>query len=522
MATVTNRSETVRTFTLSWSLILRIAAILVVLFLAFYHLTRFPLPWFDEGTVLNASKTLYQYHVYAEHSSDGFNYVGSIVSVGPTVMVPIAGMFALFGAGLLQARLIMVLYLLGTIAAFWGLARLMGGSRLAWVAAALLVTSRGVTLLEYGREALGEVPGLFFIVTGLWLWFIAWEHPSWKKLTSVGILFGLAMITKYEFLLFLAPAMILAWLANLVYYRTTPQRVFLIPGIISAVCFAFWLAFLVINQNPATIGQNITALRTATSGAALVFSISLMKQSIQQLLALKVYLALLAPVMFYGFTLLLPRRREAHRWFVLFTFISVDLIWYVTASVGWLRYAFPALAFASIFVARFFYDLIDGYKLDLQAISLSFRNRSIFSPKAALSAVLLSWLAVMILLPLGQTARDILRPQFDAPAAMAAYINQNVPKDALIETWEPEMGFLTDNNYHFPPQMLLNTAIQFISSGGQPPSKFYNFVQTHKPEYVLVGQFASWVHLYPDDFLASQYTLDKSIGAYSLYRLNKN
>jgi 4-amino-4-deoxy-L-arabinose transferase-like glycosyltransferase len=521
MATVSRRSEAAQAFVLSWSLVFRIAAVLVVLFLAFYHLTRFPTTWFDEGTVLNASKTFYQYHVYAEHSSDGFNYVGSIISVGPTVMVPISGLFVLFGAGLLQARLIAVLYLLGTIAAFWGMSRLVGGSRLAWVAAALLVTSRGVTLLEFGRQALGEVPGLFFTAAGLWLWFNAWERPNWKKLVGAGILLGLAMVTKYEFLLFLAPTMILAWLANLVYYRTAPQRVFLIPGIISAACFAVWLAFLVINQNPATIGQNIASLRTATSGAALVFSLSLMKQSIQQLLALKVYLSFLAPVMLYGFTLLLPRRREAHRWFVLFTFISVDLVWYAVASVGWLRYAFPGLAFASVFVAKFFYDLTDGYKLDLSAIWTSLRSRSLLPAKLALSAALLSWLFVMIVLPLGQTARDILTPQFDAPAAMAAYIDQNVPQAALIETWEPEMGFLTNNNYHFPPQILLNTAVQYISRGGQPPSNSYHFLQTNKPEYVLIGQFASWVHLYPDDILASQYTLEKSIGAYALYRLNK-
>ncbi len=522
MATVSRRSEAVRSLDLTWSFMLKIGAVLAVLFLALYHLTRFPLPWFDEGTVLNAAKTFSQYHVYAEHSSDGFNYVGSIVSVGPTVIVPISGLFALFGDGLLQARLVMVLYLLGTIAVFWGLARLMGGSRLAWVAIALLVTSRGVSLLEYGREALGEVPGLFFTVAGLWLWFNAWEHPSWKKLTGAGLLLGLAMVTKYEFLLFLAPTLILAWLANLAYYRMAPQRVFLVPGIISAALFAAWLAFLVVNQNPATIGQNIASLRAVTSGAALVFSVSLMKQSIQQLLALKVYLAFLPPVMLYGLTFLLPRKREAHRWFVLFTFISVNLVWYALASVGWLRYAFPGLAFASLFVARFFYDLTDGYQMNLPATWKSLRSGIPINPKLALSAAFLVWLGVMIMIPLAQNGRDILRPQADTPTAMAAYINQNVPKDALIETWEPEMSFLTNNNYHFPPQVLLNTAVKYIFGGGQPPANSYHFVQTDKPEYILVGQFSTYVHLYPDDILASQYTLEKQIGAYALYRLKSN
>ncbi len=522
MATVSRRSEAVQSIDLPWPLILKIAAILAVLFLALFNLTRFPLPWFDEGTVLNAAKTFAQYHVYAEHSSSGFNYVGSIVSVGPTVIAPISALFALFGAGLLQARLIMALYLLATVAAFWGLARLMGGSRLAWVSGALLVTSRGIALLQYGREALGEVPGLFFMGAGLWLWFASWERPGWKRLFGAGFLMGLAMVTKYEFLLFLAPTLILAWLANLVYYRSAPQRVFLVPGIVSALCFAVWMAFLVVNQNPATIGQNIASLREVTSGAALVFSISLMKQSLQQLMGLKVYLALLAPVMIYGFTLILPRKREAHRWFVLFAFIAVNLIWYAVASVGWLRYAFPALALASLFVARFFYDLTDGYRINLPALWESLRPGGVFNPRLVLSAVLIIWLGAMVLIPLAQDGRDILRPAFDAPAAMAAYINQNVPKQALIETWEPEMGFLTDNNYHFPPQTLLNTAVKYISNGGQPPSNYYHFVQTDRPEYILVGQFASWVHLYPDEVLASQYTVEKQLGVYVLYRLKNN
>jgi 4-amino-4-deoxy-L-arabinose transferase-like glycosyltransferase len=522
MATVSRRSETIQSIELPWFYILRVSAILVVLFLAFYHLTRYPLPWFDEGTVLNAAKTFYQYHVYAEHSSDGFNYVGSIVSVGPTVIVPISGLFALTGAGLLQARLIMALYLLGTIAAFWGLSRWMGGSRLAWVAAALLVTSRGISLLEYGREALGEVPGLFFTVVGLWLWFKDWERPSWKKLVGAGILLGLAMVTKYEFLLFLAPTLILAWLANLAYYRTAPQRVFLVPGIVSAVCFAAWMAFLVINQNPATISQNIASLRAVTSGAALVFSATLIKQSIQQLLGLKVYLAFLAPVMLYGLTLVFSRKRQAHQWFVLFTFVSVNLIWYAVASVGWLRYAFPGLALASIFVARFFYDLTDGYNLHLSEVWSSLRTGTSIGPRLALGGILLVWLGAMIVIPLAQDGRDILRPQFDAPASMAAYINQNVPKNAVIETWEPEMAFLTNNNYHFPPQLMLNAAVKYMSDGGLAPSNFYDYVQTNKPEYVLVGQFASWVHLYPDDVLASQYTKETQIGGYALYHLKDN
>jgi hypothetical protein len=102
---------------------------------------------------------------------------------------------------------------------------------------------------------------------------------------------------------------------------------------------------------------------------------------------------------------------------------------------------------------------------------------------------------------------------------MAAYLNEHVPTDALIETWEPEMGFLTDHNYHFPPQLLLNTAVGYIWLGKSSPTQEYTFVQDEAPNYVLVGGFSSWVGLYPQGWLAAHYTQVTRIGAFELYQL---
>ncbi|MFN3762806.1 MAG: glycosyl transferase, partial [Anaerolineae bacterium] len=90
-------------------------AVAVVLFLALYHLRDYPLTWFDEGSHLHVPKTLVRFGVYADYSSEGFRYYGPTIGVGPTVMLPIAAAFKLFGIGLLQARLVMVLYLLAAI-----------------------------------------------------------------------------------------------------------------------------------------------------------------------------------------------------------------------------------------------------------------------------------------------------------------------------------------------------------------------------------------------------------------------
>jgi 4-amino-4-deoxy-L-arabinose transferase-like glycosyltransferase len=507
--------------TVARRLIITTVVSVVLLFLALYNLTGYPLTWFDEGSHLHVPKTLVRFGVYADYSSEGFRYYGPTVGVGPTVMLPITLVFQLFGFGLLQARLVMVLYLLATIYVFYCLANRLGNQQFAWVATALLVASRGVSLLEYGRQVLGEVPGLFFVLAGFLVWFANWEKASWRRLGLVGLLLGLAMITKNQYLLVLAPTLGLAWLANLVYYRTAPQRTFIIPGLVAGACFALWQIYMILYLGPATASENLAALRTATAGAALVFSPNLMKRGLQELLSLKVYLGWLLPVLLYGFLLALPRRREGQQWGVLLGLILVNLLWYVVASISWLRYAFPALALASLFVARFFYELTDGFKLNLQSLWQAWREGQAAWIKQAGSLALLIWLAVMIVVPLGQTVKQIVLPEFNAPIAMAAYLDEQVSQQALIETWEPELGFLTNHNYHFPPPLLLNQAVGHVWLGKPSPAQEYTFVQDKSPDYVLVGGFARWVGLYPQDWLATHYRLETNIGNYELYALNK-
>ena len=498
---------------------LKIAAIALVIFLALTNLTAFPTTWYDEGSHLHVPKTLVQVGVYADRSSEGFRYYGPTIGVGPTVMLPIALVFKLLGAGLLQARLVMALYLLAAIIVFFRLASELAGRPVAWVATALLVTSRGIALLETGRQVLGEVPGFMFVAASLLLWFTAWEKANWQRLVLVGLFLGLAVVTKYQYLLVLAPALSLAWLANLVYYRSTPQRVFIIPGLVAGVCLGLWQVYMILYLGPATASENLSALRTATAGAALVFSPPLMKRGLQELLSLKVYLAMLAPALMYGFMLSLPRQRSGHQWGTLWLIVAVNLVWYVVASVSWIRYAFLGLAISSLFVARLFHDLTHGFQMDWAASWASLRKDRTL-PKSALNWVMGGWLIAMIALPLGQTSKSIVLPNYNAPLAMATFLNENVPLQALVETWEPEMGFLTDHNYHFPPQLLLNTAVGYIWLNGKPPAQEYHFVETQSPDYVLVGGFSRWVSLYPADWLAKHYQLVTRIGGYELFKRN--
>ncbi len=480
-------------------------AIAVFLFLALYNLTEYPVIWFDEGSHLHVPKTLVRFGVYADYSSEGFRYYGPTMGVGPTVMLPIAAAFKLFGIGLLQARLVMVLYLLAAVYAFYRLVRVLGDRWLAWTATALLVTR--ASLIEYGRQVLGEVPGLFFMVAGLGLWLAAWEKTGWGRLILVGLLLGLAMVTKNQYMLVLVPTLGLAWLANLVYYRIAPHRVFVIPGVVSVACFFFWQIYMIAYLGPATARENLELLRQQTASAALVFSPDLIKESVKYLLSTDVYLGILLPVLVYGLVISLPRHREGQRWGTLLILVLVNLSWYVFASIGWPRYAFPGLAMTSLFVASFFHRITDGFQVGGVAGWGALHKEHSAVPKQALHWAVIIWLALMVARPLAYNIRQIVSPPFNAPAAMAAYLSEHVPRDALIETFEPEMGFLTDHNYHFAPTMILEQGVRHIWLGGPPPSESYDFVQREHPDYVLVGPLARWIDLYPADLLAGRYRL---------------
>ena len=156
--------------------LLWIFGVLLVYFFVFHNLTRYPEPWFDEGSHLHVPKTLVRFGQYADISSDGFRYYGPTIGVGPTVMLPIAAMFKVFGVGLLQARFVMALYLLAAVYTFYRLVEHMSNKWVAGIALALLVSSRSVLFLEYGRQLLGEVPGFFFLVLALHLWFSKWNR----------------------------------------------------------------------------------------------------------------------------------------------------------------------------------------------------------------------------------------------------------------------------------------------------------------------------------------------------------
>lgn len=494
---------------LLWSL-----GLLLVYFLVFHNLTRYPAPWFDEGSHLHVPKTLVKYGEYADISSEGFRYYGPTIGVGPTVMLPIAAVFKLSGIGLLQARLVMALYLLAALYVFHRLVEHLGGKWVAWTALALLLSSRSVLFLEYGRQLLGEVPGFFFILLALYLWFSRWNQNSWERLLLIGLLFGLAMITKYQYLLFLAPTLIGSWLLDIFYYKTSSHRNFLIPGIVAAGSFGIWQLLTLQYLGPSTAMENLALLRASAEGAAFNFNLAQLSANFGELTSRAVYLGALFPALIYGFFISIPRTREGQKWSVIFLLVALNLVWYVVASIGWIRYAFLGLSLSGILIAQLFSEITDGFKFDWSAGWF----RSLFEIRNAAKFAVSLWLLAIIMIPMAKTVLEIAAPGPAYAMQMSDYLDENVPLDAVIETWDPEMGFLTDHNYHYPPNALLAVAVDQVYYYGEPVQERYDFVQTERPDYLLAGEFSKWTEIYPLEELMDKYELAQTFGNYDLYQ----
>jgi len=471
------------------------------LFLALVNLPYAPPTWFDEGSHLHVPATLARHGVYADSSSEGFRYFGPTIGVGPTVMLPVALAFKLGGIGLAQGRLVIVAYLALALAALYLLARRLYG----WPAVALIVllalasrTLRFDGLVEYGRQVLGEVPGVAFLLLGLLAYSAAiFERGATRRHSLLaGLAFGLALVTKNQFVLIVPPTLALLALLDWAYYRAGGWWVRLAPPVIAVACFGAWTVAMLTFFGPDGFAANLAKTRQAAGGAIFVFELDATRRAVVYLL--QVYGGLLIPGLAYG----LWRARERSPWGLATLapalMASLWLVWFVT-SLGWARYAFPAVV--------------------LGAMPVGFMAVELFQALRARRRIALAWLgaaylALVIVVPLALTTRVVLSPRF-AAQQMAAYLERNVPTDVIIETWEPELGVLTDHTYHYVPTELLDPAVRHAWADGPPVA--YDGLDA-RPPYVLIGLFSDYTAVYPVDTLARDYAVLYTAEPYRLLR----
>jgi 4-amino-4-deoxy-L-arabinose transferase-like glycosyltransferase len=473
---------------------------------ASWNLTSWPATWFDEGSHLMVPKALVRYGVYADYDIAGFRYFGPTLGVGPTVLLPVAGVFKLFGVGLLQARLVMATFLVLAVLAFYSLGRRLTDRATALVASALLVTSPVVGTLEWGRQVVGEVPALLFLCLGLTLLISGAREDRTGRLVLAGAILGLAAVTKYQLLGVVIGGLSVAWMFRRL-QGGVRLSMFAVPALVAAAVFAVWQVILLQYLGPSSFVDNLRYIREAAGGAALTFSVTRALDNARLILEPGMLLGALVPAVAYGAALAVRKAERTDGWPIVIGLTLAALSWFVLASIGWRRYAYHGLALACIPAAAF---IVDG---------LGLRTRPDVAPAGPVIRVTAGcWLAAMLLFPLLVVVPRIAVRQPREASAMAAALDRQVERSAVIATWEPEMTFLSDHRYKVPPQRLLSVAVAHVYAGGPAPASKYDFMADGPPDFVLEGPFARGVGVYPPELLRAKFDLVEVHGPYSLYR----
>lgn len=183
--------------------LLTCVAFVLAFFLSTYRLTESPPTWLDEGIITQSALNMSDTGLHtALQSAPGHFVSAGYISTSYPVTYPLAASFALFGTGLLQARAVMALFIIGFVAlAYLLLKREMSP----WQAlAGLLLITSFAPLYGNGKNVLGEVPGLF-LLTAFLLFVKRIETRSTTLLdfAGAGLLLGLVVVTKPIFILLL-------------------------------------------------------------------------------------------------------------------------------------------------------------------------------------------------------------------------------------------------------------------------------------------------------------------------------
>lgn len=218
---------------LKWEWFVALALFVAALFSATYKLTESPPTWYDEGYYNQVAENLALTGEQQIQIAPGTYVSSAYVTGGYPFLFPVSQSFKVFGIGLLQARAVMVVFIMLFLGAAFLVARSLFGLRAALLSLALLVSFP--VLYGNGKNVLGEVPGLFYFMGFLWFTHRI-EKEEFKGIGNyifAGIFAGFCVATKPLFLL-IGGALVLAFIFS-------RRRIKFYLGNISAAFAAFLL-----------------------------------------------------------------------------------------------------------------------------------------------------------------------------------------------------------------------------------------------------------------------------------------
>jgi 4-amino-4-deoxy-L-arabinose transferase-like glycosyltransferase len=496
-------------------------------FISFYKIGVTPLAWHDEGSAMLISKTLVQDGVYSVKTTTGYESFGPVQSVGPTVLLPIALVFKLFGVGIVQGRVIASIYLVFTLLAFYAITAKLFGHKVALLGFLLLLGNPNARMILQGREVLGEVPALGFIFLGALLFYQGLPGRNIKKLVLSGLLIGASMVTKNSNTFIGFVTLFILFVLDLIYYKKGYYIAIIITGLAALFCVLVWFGWQWVYYGQTIFLENFSKfsqLAKYTTGFSL--------RNIYNSFTLLIRNDQGSFYYFWGFAAILYSAvlsiRNDRKGFATAFLFLFSMLWlgYYFYSVPWRSYICVTAAITAIFVAKLWVDLFGiVFQQRVQIADLFKDKESIL--KLGGQVGLLVALGFMVFYPLQTEVKSDLSGDNSVQKEIVTYLESNISKNDVIETWDRELPIMTDLQYHYPDQMMLAKAHYAIYRNG--PSDYglgEKYFQEVKPAYIITGWFSRWTGVYDQNYLDKNTCLIKSIGdgenSYQIYKLNNS
>ncbi|HMR98871.1 MAG TPA: glycosyltransferase family 39 protein [Anaerolineales bacterium] len=495
--------------------LLVVPAFFSLLALGIYNQPYYPVTWFDEGLALQGALNLVNHGQYAMRSVEGFRTLDQpLIANGPGLIIPIAIIFKIFGVGLLQARILAAVFFLATALLFFRISSALYSAPSALVSVFLLLSIPDEGFLFYGRQALGNVPALMYFFIGFLFFLALGKKKQTRYAILSGLFFGLALVTKGQYWIFV-PALGLAVVADYFYYKQIRPIDSMIVLFVMFACAALWLGVQYKLVGAENFDAHVAALDSSAEVTILAFRPGRIPGNIWYLIR-SGFLFFVGPGLLLSFLESRQRNMVGLGKFMLAVFVTVWVIWFCFASVGWPRYTFEAFSIGLVFSGEAFYRIYLFIRK-----SWNLREKRLTWQQILLRASSLFLLAGFAWAgnSLFQQVRDI-DVRYDAtPEKFADYIVQNLPADAVIESWEWEIDLLTpDHTYHHPANRwvdLKTAETQF----GETTGETYDPMAYH-PEYLIDGPFSKWTGMYTE-FLAGGCCVSVvTVENYTLYKIN--
>ncbi|HNG02445.1 MAG TPA: glycosyltransferase family 39 protein [Nitrospira sp.] len=480
------------------------------------HIQSFPPLFFDEGWTVCVART------WVESGHYGCLLRGepappSLAAHFP-VVASVAASFALFGVGVWQTRVVGLLYTFAALLLLYAVARRLFGRLVAIASLALLILvplKWSIHPLYLGRQVLGEMPLLCFLLAGFVCFLRSAHRPLWL-VAAIGC-WSLAFMTKAQ----VAPFLIASFVGTIVIL--TLRRNWSAVRQLALVLIGSWAGFRFLIEAKNWLLSGHTMAHPSTDGMteaiALVFVPAIRLETIQYL-----FVAWAEYPLGLAYAAWRLHRTPASRdeesvaqtaQIMLLLLAGSWLAWFAFLSAGEPRYALPGLFLSAPFAALFVCEATRGFDVRylLRTLAELVPGRRV-TPQGLKAAVVVVLLAIMgwgaVQERYAFRAREDDRDLF----AVTQHLNTTTSPTALIETYDSELFLFLNRPYTYALPKHLVEIIR--REQGQAQAVTYDPLQQN-PDYLVVGEYGRWAGFYKPLIAQNRVRLVTTIGRYQIY-----